>query len=192
MSVRRTEISILLILIFLTIFPAYGKNDYQLKEHLKFYLFWGNLSGLGFGGNYIVNDNFSLHLLAGAEPLIPVIWASPYSGNLINFNLKTEISIYSGLYMAPGYYFGLFNIQVDRPKISNYIWQSGPTFALGFKYPKNKTSRRIGLEFGAVFELPSTISVVNQTKLDKWIIEAERSSPSKGILFPSVTIMVEL
>jgi len=191
---KKTAVCFLLVCIFLTLnFNAsYGGENYKLKEHVKFYFFWSNLSGLGFGSNYYFNDTFSIDLLAGADPLIPVIWAPPYSGNMINFSFKTEVNFFSGWYFSPGWYSGLFHLEVDNLEFSEYIWQSGPTFAVGFKYPNNIEHRRIGIEFGAVFNLPEKISTSFHTKLDKWIIESERSRPSKGVLFPFILFTVEM
>jgi hypothetical protein len=178
--------------LFLSFYSVYGNENYNLKEHVKFYFFWSNLSGLGFGSNYIFNNTFSIHLLAGADPFVSVIWAAPYSGNMINFTFKTEVNIHSGFYVAPGWYSGLFHLEVNNLEISKYMWQSGPTFAVGFKFPNDIHSRRIGIELGTVFNLPSKITTYKQTRLDKWIIEAERSRPSKGKLFPFLSIIIEM
>ncbi|MBC8180131.1 hypothetical protein H8E88_03305 [candidate division KSB1 bacterium] len=194
MQTKKTVVCFLLIFIFLflTIFSVYGNENYKLKEHVKFYFFWSNLSGLGFGSNYFFNDTFSIHFLAGADPLVPLIWSAPYSGNMINFSFKTEVNLFSGFYAAPGWYLGMFHLEIDNLDFSEYIWQSGPTIALGYKFPNNVKQRRIGIEFGAVFNLPERITSSYQSKLDSWIIESKRSQPSEGALFPFLSLIVEL
>ena len=187
-----TRFLLIFMFLFLSFYSVYGNENYKLKEHVKFYFFWSNLSGLGFGSNYIFNNTFNIHLLAGADPFVSVIWATPYSGNMINFTFKTEVNIHSGFYAASGWYSGLFHLEVDHLEISKYIWQAGPTFALGFKFPNDLHSRRIGIELGFVFNLPPKITTYKQTRLDKWIIEAERSRPSKGKLFPFLSIIIEM
>jgi len=173
-------------------FSAYANNEYQLREHVKFYFFWSNLYGLGFAGNYLFSDSFSLHLLGGADPLVPVIWASPYAGNMINLSVKAELKFFSGCYVASGWYSGLFNLKIDNLDFSKYLWQSGPFLALGVKLPNDVSKRRVGFELGAVYGLPSTISANKTTKLDKWFIESQRSKPATGDLFPFLSIIIEM
>jgi len=129
-------------------------------------MFYGTTFGLGGGCDYQLNKKFSIHLLAGTEPFFSLIWAAPFSGNMLNFNIKAEMNLYSGFYFSTGWYTGLFNLKYDDLDVSEYIWESGPTLAIGIKIPNNANKRRLGLEIGSVFNLPTKLTTTRETLLD--------------------------
>ncbi len=168
MKFRTTAICIFLIIIitFLNITTVCSQSNYELKKHFKFYMFYGTTFGLGGGCDYQLNKKFSIHLLAGTEPFFSLIWAAPFSGNMLNFNIKAEMNLYSGFYFSTGWYTGLFNLKYDDLDVSEYIWESGPTLAIGIKIPNNANKRRLGLEIGSVFNLPTKLTTTRETLLD--------------------------
>jgi len=76
------------------------------------------------------------------------------------------MNLYSGFYFSTGWYTGLFNLKYDDLDVSEYIWESGPTLAIGIKIPNNANKRRLGLEIGSVFNLPTKLTTTRETLLD--------------------------
>ena len=194
MFIKKTAVCfiIIIILIFYYFSPACAKYNFELKKQFKLYFFYSSLLGLGAGGNLQFNNTFSIHSCFGTEPLVPLIWTAPFSGNILNLHIKTEANLYAGCYFAAGLYTGLFNLKYKDFNISKFMWKSGPSIAIGIKFPNNFDKRRFGLEIGSVFNLPTKLSTIKKTSMDTWIVLAKRSRPAKGSLFPFITLMIEL
>lgn len=179
------------LVLLLSIFPS---DLFGSDKHFKLSFQYGNLVGTSFGASYFFNKNIGVSLVGGGEPALPLFWSTPYAGNVININVKSDIRFYSGFYVSPGWYAGLFNLtsKISDVGVSGYVWETGPTFALGFKLPNNLSSRRSGIEIGFVFNLPSKISVTTETDFETCILEAERGKPSNSSLLPFITFIIEL
>lgn len=168
---------------------APGKTNLSLKQRFKIFVHNGNLTGVGLGCNYYLNKLTRLTIVTGTDSPVTIFWALPYSGNMINFNLKTSFILFSGVYISPGWYSGLFKLEgkLEIVEISKYEWQSGPCLAIGFHWPTDLTRNKIGIELGAAFNLPTKILVVE----GNYVLEAKRSEASKGSLFLFLTFIIE-
>ena len=81
---------------FFTIYP----NVIFAQKKFRTIVQYGNLMGISLGSTYAFNNTFSIDAAVGTESPLYIIWASPYSGNKLNFSMRSNISHRSGFYVS--------------------------------------------------------------------------------------------
>ena len=193
-KIKIIHIMLSILIIIAYYLPVYGSSGLFSKKRFNLLVHYGNQAGVGMGCNYILNKTVSVTILSGVEAPKTLIWSAPYSGNVLNFSIETNFSHNSGIYLASGWYIGLFKItgKYIEIKHSSFEWVSGPNIAIGFKYPKEAKEQRIGVEIGITFNLAKKISIIKEASMETLILEAKRGEASKGCIFPFLTFMLEL
>ena len=168
------------------------------RKHFSFLFHYGNLTGFGLGCEYALNDAVGFDVVAGIESPAHLGWTSPYTGNLFNGSVRIRVTHPVGFYVSPGWYAGLFEIsrklrfpEYEFLDSEQYVLQSGPMAAVGFEWPRGSRKIKCGVEVGCAW-LPKEISKTVDGVFETYRIDAERSGPAMGSVFPFFTFIVRI
>ena len=192
---------ITLLVIFLTILnsnPSYAQERAsvgKIFKNFKFILHYGNLTGIGLGLNYFINESFSIDMLAGLEAPGYIIWPATYEENQWNINLKVKwATAISGFNVKAGVFLGSYDLNqiYDYYYISDShdFWEIAPTLSFGYEYPKKILGKTYGIELGLAYNISKKYSQTEENQYVTYRIEAERSIQSMGNLYPFFIITI--
>jgi len=185
----------LLLFVFLIVNSVSGQTQRRFfikkSKPYAFNVFIGSVRGMGFSGRIRVFKKVHAEAMIGVGSFIQSRYLTPYPGNVISFSLRLRANLNKRLYLAGGFYEGLFDFTEKSDIISAQVlkWVSGGTFSLGLK---KFFTKRIGLEIGGVLGLPESSSdIVNENSCSIYLVTVHRE-PKELSFSPLITVNINL